>query len=194
MAQQVDHLARRDLLGIEQVVDTHVDEQLLVVRFEVLVVVDAGDGLLRPEPLGQRRRHDIVRLLVIDGDEKVAPAHRSAPQHREGRRVALDGEHVGQTAHLGQQFLVGVDNGDIVAVAAQHPGQMAAHLAGSRNYDLHGPWFAAGASPRRTPGHRANAERETTAAFLQFNSQIYTFVPETANRGKIKKRNVCPPG
>ena len=156
MAQQVDHLARRDLLGIEQVVNAHVDEQLLVVRFEVLVVVDAGDGLLRPEPLGQRRRHDIVRLLVIDGDEKVAPAHRSAPQHREGRRVALDGEHVGQTAHLGQQFLVGVDNGDIVAVAAQHPGQMAAHLAGSRNYDLHGPWFAAGASPaaRRDTGER----------------------------------------
>ena len=53
MAQQVDDLASRDLLGIEQVVDTHVDEELLVVGLEVFVVVDAGDGLLRPELLGQ---------------------------------------------------------------------------------------------------------------------------------------------
>ena len=37
--------------GVEQVVDAHVDEHLLVVGFQVFVVVDAGDGFPRPELL-----------------------------------------------------------------------------------------------------------------------------------------------
>ena len=137
MPQQVDDLAGRHLFGIEQVVDAHVDEHLLVVGFEVLVVVDAGDGLPGAQLLGQHRRHDVVVLLVVHGDEKVALAHRSLAEHGESRRIPLDGNHVGQTPHVGKQFLVAVDNGDVVAVAAQHLRQMAPHLSRSRYYDFH---------------------------------------------------------
>ena len=82
-------------------------------------------------------RHDVVVLLVVDGDEEVALAHRGLAQHGKGGRVALDRNDVGQAAHVGQQLLVGVDDGDVVAVSAQHLGQMAPHLAGSRNDDSH---------------------------------------------------------
>ena len=92
---------------------------------------------LNKELIGKQRRHDVVVLLVVDGDEQVAFAHRSLAQHGEGRRVALDGDHVGQTAHLGEQLLVAVDDGDVVAVAAEHTGQVTAHLAGTRYHDFH---------------------------------------------------------
>ena len=138
MAQEVDHLAGCNLLGIEQVVDAHVDEHLLVVGFEVFVVVDPRDRLLRPEALGQRGRDDVGILLVVYGDEQVALADRSAAQHGEGRRVALDRDDVGQARDLGQGLRIAVHDGDLMAVAAQHAGQMASHLAGSRNDDFHG--------------------------------------------------------
>ena len=137
MSQQVDDLAGRNLLGIEQVVDAHVNEHLLVIGFEVFVVIDAGDGFLGPELLGQHRRHDVGVLLVVDGDEQVALAHRSLSQHGEDRRIALDRNHIGQAAHFGEQLLIAVDDGDVVAVAAEHPRQMAAHLARTRYHDFH---------------------------------------------------------
>lgn len=137
MTQQVDDLRRGDLLGIKEVVDTHVDEDLFVVGFQILAVVDAGDGLAGAEFLGHHRRDDVVVLLVVDGDEEVAFAHRRPPQHLEQGRIALDGDDIGQRTHVGEQFAVGVDDGDFVAVAAQHAGQMTAHFAGAGDDDFH---------------------------------------------------------
>ena len=93
--QQIDHLLSRHLFRIEQVVDTHVDKNLLVIGLQVFVVVDPGDGFLGPELLGQHRCHHVVVLDMIDGDEQVALSHRSLPQHGKGRGVALDRQHVG---------------------------------------------------------------------------------------------------
>ena len=130
MPQEVDDLAGRDLLGVEQVVDAHVDEHLLVVGFQVFVVVDAGDGFFGPELLGQHRH-------VVHGDEQVALAHLRLAEHGEGRRIALDRNHVGKAPHVGKQLLVGVDDGDVVAVATEHFRQMAPHLARTRYHDFH---------------------------------------------------------
>ena len=137
MPQQVDDFPGRHLLGIEQVVDAHFDKDLLVVGLQVFVVVNAGDGFLRSELLGEHGRHHVVVLDVVHGDEQVAPAHRRLAQHGERGRIALDGNHVGQAGHVGQELLVAVDDGDVVAVAAEHLGQVAAHLARTRYYDLH---------------------------------------------------------
>ncbi len=148
MPQEVDDLAGGDLLGIKEVVDAHVDEDLLVVGLEILVVVDTGDGLLGAELLGEHGGDDVDVLLVVDGDEEVAATHRSPAQGSEGGGIALDGDDVGQTAHLREELLVAVDDGDVVAVAAQHPGQMAAHLARTRYHDFHGAaWIQARRSP-----------------------------------------------
>ena len=182
MAQQVDDLAGRHLLGVEQVVDAHVDEHLLVVGFEVFVVVDAGDGFPRTELLGQHRRHDVVVLLVVDGDEQVAFAHRSLAQHGEGRRVALDGDHVGQTAHLGEQLLVAVDDGDVVAVAAEHTGQVTAHLAGTRYHDFHS--CVCLVSTIRRPEGPGNI-------FAIYLTNVY-ICPRNPKFRVVKKRNPMP--
>ena len=137
MTQKVDHLARGHLLGIEEVVDAHVDEHLLVVGFEVLVVVDAGNGLLGPELLGHDRRQHILVLVVVHGDKEVATAHSRTPQHGKCRRVTLDGDQIDETAQLVQLLRVAVDDRDVVSVAAQHLRQVAPHLAYARNYYLH---------------------------------------------------------
>ena len=61
----VDHLLSRHLFRIEQVVDPHVDKNLLVIGLQVFVVVDPGDGFLGPAdswpaplPPRCRSRHD----------------------------------------------------------------------------------------------------------------------------------------
>ena len=92
MTQQVCHLTCRNLLGIEEVVDTHIDEKLLVIGLKILVVVDAGDGLLRTELLRHHRRQDIMSLFVIYGDEEVAASYTRLAQHRKGGGVALNGD------------------------------------------------------------------------------------------------------
>ena len=104
MPQEVDDLAGGDLLGIKEVVDAHVDEDLLVVGFEILVVVDTGDGLLGAELLGKHGGDNVDVLLVVDGDEEVAAAHRSPAQGSEGGGIALDGDDVGQTATSERSF------------------------------------------------------------------------------------------
>jgi len=112
---------------------------------------------------------------VVDGDEQVAFAHRSLAQHGEDRRIALDRNHVGQAAHFGKQLLIAVDDGDVVAVSAEHPRQMAAHLARTRYHDFHRYNIIGLRSIRPVPNVRAT--------FLQFILQMYTFVPETPNFG-----------
>ena len=94
--------------------------------------------------------------------------------------------HVGQTAHLGQQFLVGVDNGDIVAVAAQHPGQMAAHLAGSRR--LRSSWSVVRrrSLPRRTPGHRRTRSGKRRPHFCNLTHKYIHLSRKPQIAGKLK--------
>ena len=183
VAQQVDDLAGRHLLGVEQVVDAHVDEHLLVVGFEVFVVVDAGDRLARAELLGQHRRDDVVVLLVVDGDEEVALAHGGLAQHGEGRRVALDADDVGQAAHLGEELLIGVDDGDVVAVSAQHLGQVAAHFAGARYHDFHRFGFVCEAVARSGMGRSAFAGN----IFAIYPTNVYI----CPRKPKFTGRKIC---
>ncbi len=212
MAQQVDDLAGRHLLGIEQIVDAHVDEHLLVVRLKVFVVIDAGDRFLGSQFLGQHRRHDVVVLLVVHSDEEVAAPHRRLAQHGERRRVALHGNHVCQAPYLRQQFLIAVDDSDVVAVAAEHPRQMAAHLACTRYYDFHlrivvfpfrvphvrphgtcRPFFSARRRILPARGCTERPMRAGGATFLQFILQMYTFVGESQNFSR-KIPISCRPG
>ena len=137
VTQEVDHLAGRDLLGVEEVVDTHVDKDLLVVRLEVFVVINAGDRLLRAELFGEHRGDDVVVLLVVHGDKEVALAHGGTPQDGHGGRITLDGDHIGQVGNLLQELRVAVHHRNIVVVTTQHARQMATHLASTCNNDLH---------------------------------------------------------
>ena len=137
VAEQVDHLVGRHLLGVEQVVDAHVDEHLLVVRFQILVVVDPGDRLTRAELLGQYGRDDVRRLLGPHGDEQIRLAYRGFLQYRERRAVSLDDDYVGHAGDRLEPLGIVVHDRDVVIFPAQHLGQMAAHLARSGNYDFH---------------------------------------------------------
>ena len=121
--------------------------------------------------------------LVVHGDEQVALAHRSLAQHGEGRRVALDGDHVGQTAHLGEQLLVAVDDGDVVAVAAEHTGQVTAHLAGTRYYDFH--------SIASLSFFASAAEGQRAAFFAIYLTNVY-ICPRNPKFRDVKKRNPMP--
>ncbi len=137
MSQQVYHLACGYLLGVEQVVDAHVYEDLLAVGFEILVVVDAGYGLLRTQLLGHDGREYVVVLDGVHGDEQVALARAGLAQYAERRGIALDGYDVRQIAHLCQRLRVGIGNGYIVAVAAEHLGKMTAHISRTGYNNLH---------------------------------------------------------
>ena len=137
MPQQVDDLAGRHLLRIEQVVDAHVDEHLFVVGFQIFVVVDAGDRLAGAELLGQHGRNDVRRLFGTHGDEEVRLAHGGLLEHRERRAVALDDDHVGHARDGLQPLGIVVHDGDVVVFAAEHLGQMAAHLPRSGDDDFH---------------------------------------------------------
>ena len=104
MSEQVDDLAGRHLLGIEQVVDAHVYEHLLVVRFEVLVVVDTGYRLLGAQLLGHDGGKHVVVLDMVYGDEEVALAHGGLAQYGKCRGVTLDRDYVGKAADVGKEF------------------------------------------------------------------------------------------
>ena len=185
VTQQIYHLQRSHLLGVEQVVDAHADEHLLVVGLQIFVVVDAGDGLLGPQLLGHDGRQNVLVLVVIDGDEQIAPTHARLAQHGESRGVALDRNQVGEAAQLVQRLGVAVDHRDVVTVSAQHARQMAAHLSYARNYYLH-PFTSfdrIGPRPeadRRGSSPIANTEPSMRCAkkalFLQNMQQIYKFV------------------
>ena len=134
MPQQIDHLARSHFLGIEQVVDAHVDEHLLVVGFEVFVVIDPRDRLAGAKLFGQHGRDDINRLFGTHRDEKIGLAHRRFFQYGKSRAVTLDGNYVGHSRDLFDPFRVVVDHGNIVRSAAEHFRQVGSHLPYSR-YD-----------------------------------------------------------
>ena len=131
MAQQIRHLLRGNLLGVEQVVDTHIDEHLLVVGLEVLIVVDTRDRLLGTELLGHNSREDIHILVVIDGNEQITTPNARLTQHGKGGGVAFDGDQIGHSLQLVERLHVAVDNRNIVAATAQHTRQVATHLSDS---------------------------------------------------------------
>ena len=137
MTQQVHHLLGGNLLGVEEVVDTNVDKDLLVVGFEIFVVVDAGDGLACAELFGNHCRDDVGALFAVYGDKEVGLAHRGLFECCEGGAVALDGHHVGGVREVFEQLGVAVDNTDVVVALAQHSGQVATHFSCSCNYDSH---------------------------------------------------------
>lgn len=89
MPQQVDDLLCRGFLRIEKVVDAHVDEHLLVVRFEVFVVVDPRDRFTGAELFGQHRRHDVRSLFGQYGDIQVGFADGRFFQGRKSRANPL---------------------------------------------------------------------------------------------------------
>ena len=135
--QQGDDLLRRHLFRVKQVVDPHVDENLLVVGPQVLVVVDAGDRLFRPELFGQRGREDIGVFLRSHGHEQVAALHLSPLEAVERCDVPLDGQHVRECRQFVEPFFVVVDDRDVVVFVAEHLHEMAAHLAGPGDEYFH---------------------------------------------------------
>ena len=108
-------------------------------------------AFLAPSFLASIAATDIVVLHVVHGDEQVALAHLRLTEHGEGRRIALDRNHVGKAPHVGKQLLVGVDDGNVVAIATEHFRQMASHFARTRNNDFH-TGFTLSAYARIIPG------------------------------------------
>ena len=140
MPQQVDDLLRRGFLRIEKVVDAHVDEHLLVVRFEVFVVVDPRDRFTGAELFGQHRRHDVRSLFGQYGDIQVGFADGRFFQGRKSRAIPFDDDDVYHSGDRLEPFRVVVDDRYFVVFAAQHFGQVAAHFADSGDYDFHIPF------------------------------------------------------
>jgi hypothetical protein len=75
-----------------------------------------------------------------------------------------------------------------MAVAAQHPGQVAAHLARSRYHDFHlrpvcplPPTHAGNARPSRPDSALQRGPPDGNGMLLQINIQMYTFVGERQN-------------
>ena len=65
-------LIRGQHLRIDEVVQTHVLEEFLVLRKQVLVVVDTGQGTFGTQTVGYQTGCHVLRLMRSDGDEQVA--------------------------------------------------------------------------------------------------------------------------
>ena len=95
--EQVDDLSGCDLFRVEEKVDAHFCEEVLVLVGEVLFVVDAGCDLLAAKLLCEHGADDVDVLLCgrAHCDEKVCMRHTGLLQHMNGRRIACHCHHVG---------------------------------------------------------------------------------------------------
>ena len=137
MSQKFNYLACCDLFGIEQVVDTQIDEDLFVVRLEIFVVVDTCDRFFGTHLLSQNSRDDVALLLVIHSDKEVRFAHNCLAQSGKRGTIALYGEQIGHSRNITQEFAITLDNRYFVVVAAEHTCQMATDITGTSNNNLH---------------------------------------------------------
>ena len=131
-----DFFGRQDL-GADHGVDADLLEELIVARQEVLMVVDAGEGLACAEVAGQHAGRDVGRLFGGDADEEVGIADVGVLQIVQRGGITDDGQDLHAGLGEGQIILIGVKEDDVVAFARKHFRQVAAYLAGARNDDSH---------------------------------------------------------
>ena len=104
----------------------------------VVGVADAGDGVdVLIQPVGAEAAEEVDLILAGGGDEEVRVGNAGLAQDLHRGAVALDGHHVETLQSALQHLLLGVDEGQVVALAGQLPGHGGAHLAGARDEDLH---------------------------------------------------------
>ena len=139
MFQKVEDLIRRQPLGVEQQLDTHLLEQQLVLGGKEIVVVNSGGDLPGSEILCQQGAHDvdILRYERHHRDEQVGVLDPGLSHGAQGGRTSLDRHHIGYRADFGESLRIVVDDGYVIGLQAQHLCQMRADLTGSLKDDFH---------------------------------------------------------
>ena len=72
------------------------------------------------------------------GDEQIRVLHTGVQQHIHGGAVAVDGDDIVAFQTAAEHLIVGIHQGDVVALGRQLAGQGGAHLTGSGNDNVHG--------------------------------------------------------
>ena len=137
MAQEIDNLTSGNLLGIEEIVDAHIDKYLLAVRLEILVAIDTRNRFLRTELLCHNCREDIVVLDRVYRDKEVALTNSRLTQHRELCSVALDSNHIYKVTRLGQRLRVYIGYSNIVTITTEHTSKVCTHISSTSYHYLH---------------------------------------------------------
>ena len=119
-----DDLERGEVFGIYDVVGPYRGEERAVGRVLELIVVYSGHGLGCAEALGYGAGHDIARLERRDGYEQVAVLDAGRLEVAERRWPALNGEQVVVGVEHGELVAVLVEDGDVLLLARQELGEV----------------------------------------------------------------------
>ena len=166
-AQDPGDLPGRPQVGIDQHIQADLPLQHSGVP-AILRVPDPGDGVLRPQLLGDQAAHQVRLVQIGDGDDQVRAADPRRVQHADAGAVALHAHHIQGAVGPVQGRGVVIHDGDVVILHRQLPGNGIAHLAVAHNDDLH-----ACSSPLLS-GSRLRLRRSITALY---SAPIISTVP-----------------
>lgn len=103
----------------------------------VLRVADPGDGVLDAQLFGGEAGQQVELVPAGGGDEHLRLFHAGLPEGGHGGAVAHHGHDVKLLGALGKHLGVGVDDGDVVALAGELRGQGGAHFAVAHDNNVH---------------------------------------------------------
>ena len=139
--------------------------------------VDAGVQLF-----GCKAAQQIDLVGAGGGDQQLGLVHLGLPQRFQGGRVALHRHYVVEV-HVGLQYVgVGIDDGHVVALVQQLPGEGDAHLAVAGDNDLHAWHSLFFVMGKRAPRPAQNTARPAAPRDLR-RALTYTI---TAQRKRSK--------
>jgi hypothetical protein len=143
---RLGQILRRGALGMDHEVDPQHAARLRLVGLEVVVVAHAGHRPPGAHLVADQGGDDVGLVALGHAAEQVGVGGADLGEHLRRGAVARHDERVEVAAQGLEPPLVLIDDGDVVALAAERPRDVLAHVAGADDDHAHGSALRSGAS------------------------------------------------
>ena len=133
------NLIRRQHLRIDQVVQTHLLKELLVLRQQVLVVIDTRQRPFGTQTVRNQTGRHVLRLVRGHRNKQIASVHAHLTQIMNRRRITYLRQHIVVGTQIAQPVLILIQQADLHVFATQQFSQVRAYFTGTCNNDSHKP-------------------------------------------------------